>query len=183
MSTKLIFYSNLSFIICSLSYLSWWLLAFKPVGAIKGIRSAWLLLPAFMAGAIAIYLGIKAIRISAAGKLSNYFFLLGGLLLYFLLSFITTHFFQRPLTTELFLIVAWLTLILAEINQFYAESLFSASSRLLLLIFVCSCALISLFCYLQYYHLGIWAGYLVGMVPLLLVLLVAVVMNLLIRYN
>jgi len=39
-TANLIFKSNIFLIICCAFYLAWWLLAFKPTGAIKGIQAA-----------------------------------------------------------------------------------------------------------------------------------------------
>ncbi|HLQ39424.1 MAG TPA: hypothetical protein VK118_00500 [Tetragenococcus sp.] len=180
MSVKLLFYSNLAFICCSICYLLWWLSAFKPQGAIKGLYSGWLLIPTFLAGLLAVFLAVKALgQPQQVLFFSNKQLLITGGLFYLLTVFVTVYFFKRPLTTELILIVAWLTLMAVELNQLYAITGFSSQAVLFLAIFIFMGGLVSLICYLQYYHLGIWASYIAGMIPLLIVLLVAIVMNLL----
>ncbi len=44
---------------CRGFYLLRWILAFKPAGAIKGIRSGWLLIPAVVLGVAAVYLILR----------------------------------------------------------------------------------------------------------------------------
>ena len=173
-SAKQIFRSNILLIICCAFYLAWWLLAFKPTGAIKGVKSGWLLIPAFVTGLVSIILAVKGIQ-SASIRLTLFpsgLLLWGGIAVYFILLAFTRLLFKRQVTTELFLIVGWTTLTLSEINVLYGIGRFSHGLAVIFAVVTGAAALISLACYVLYYNLGDRAGYFDGMVPLLLVALV-----------
>jgi hypothetical protein len=172
---KRIFQSNLLLILCCAFYLAWWLLAFKPAGAVRGMKTGWLLIPAFVSGLAAILLAIKGIQSAPAGAalFPSGLLLWGGIALYFLLLAVTRLLWKRPVTTELLLIVGWTMLALSEINTLYGTGRFSLRSAVLFAVVIGTAALISLVCYVLYYNLGSRAGYFDGMVPLLLVALVA----------
>lgn len=170
-SAKQIFQSNLLLIICCAFYLAWWLLAFKPDGAVKGMKTGWLLIPAFAAGLAAIVLAVMGMRSAPVGTA---FFPDGlpvwaGLASYFILVAVTRLFFKRPVTTELFLIVGWAVLALSEINTLYGIRMFSHARTVLLTAVIGAAALISLICYVLYYRLEKRPGYFDGMVPLWMV--------------
>lgn len=173
-SAKQIFRSNILLIICCAFYLAWWLLAFKPTGAIKGVKSGWLLIPAFVAGLISIILAVKGIQ--SASIRSTLFpsglLLWGGIAAYFILLAVTRLLFKRQVTTELFLIVGWAALALSEINVLYGIGRFSHGLAVIFAVVTGAAALISLACYVLYYNLGDYAGYFDGMVPLLMVAIV-----------
>jgi hypothetical protein len=173
-STKQIFWSNILLIICCAFYLVWWLLAFKPSGAIKGIKTGWLLIPAFAAGLVAIILAIKGI-LSASIDIVLFpsgLLLFGGIAAYLILLAVTYLLFKRPVTTELFLIVGWAVLALSEINTLYGVNRFSYRLAVIFAIVIGIAAFVSLVCYVLYYNLGDRAGYFDGMVPLLMAALV-----------
>lgn len=173
-SAKQIFRSNILLIICCAFYLAWWLLAFKPTGAIKGVKSGWLLIPAFVAGLISIILAVKGIQ--SASIRSTLFpsglLLWGGIAAYFILLAVTRLLFKRQVTTELLLIVGWAALALSEINVLYGIGRFSHGLAVIFAVVIGAAALISLACYVLYYNLGDYAGYFDGMVPLLMVAIV-----------
>jgi hypothetical protein len=66
------------------------------------------------------------------------------------------------------LIVGWGVLALAEINALYGLGLFSRRLSIGLIIIIITSVVISLICYVLYYRLDKKAGYIVGMIPLLL---------------
>ena len=171
---KEIFQSNILLVICCAFYLIWWLLAFKPAGAVRGMRTGWLLIPAFAAGLAAIIVAIKGI-LSASAKVNLFpggLLLWGGVAAYLILLALTRLLFKRPVTTELFLIVGWAMLALSEINVLYGTGRLSHGLAAGFAVVVGVAALISLVCYVLYYNLGNQAGYFDGMVPLLMVALV-----------
>lgn len=173
-TVKQIFESNISLIVCCLFYLVWWLLAFKPDGAVKGLKTGWLLLPAFIAGLISIILAVKGIT-SASLKITlfpNEFLLWGGIAAYCVLLAATRLIFKRPVTTELFLIVGWAVLALSEVNTLYGICRFSYGLAVIFTAVIIAAALVSLICYILYYSLGKRAGYFDGIIPLLTIALV-----------
>lgn len=171
---KQIFESNILLIICCAFYLAWWLLAFKPTGAIKGMKTGWLLIPAFAAGLVSIVLAVRGIQSASvhAALFPSGLLLWGGIAAYFILLAVTYLLFKRPVTTELFLIVGWAMLALSEINVLYGSDRFSHALAVIFAVIIGVATLISLICYVLYYNLGAHAGYFDGMVPLLMVALV-----------
>lgn len=171
---KQIFRSNILLIICCTFYLVWWLLAFKPTGAIKGMKTGWLLIPASAAGLVAIILAAKGIRSASmnAALFPRGALLWGGIAAYLILLAVTHLLFNRAVTTELFLIVGWAVLVLSEINALYGVGQFSHERAVILTVVIGVATLISLVCYVLYYNLGTRAGYFDGMVPLLMTALV-----------
>lgn len=120
---KQVLAGNLFLIVCCLFYLLWWILAFKPAGAVKGMKSGWLLLPALVFGIAAVVWIVRSVlgaqmqrSILSFGKMM----LLAAIVYIFLLAG-TWVFLKRPVTTELFLIVAWTALTLAEIHLFWGD--------------------------------------------------------------
>ena len=172
---RAMFRGNLLLAVCCAFYLAWWLLAFRPGGAVRGIRTGWLLLPALAAGIGAVVLALRGVRASpmARALFPGWLPLWGGLAAYLILLAITVLLLKRPLTTELFLIVGWDALTLAEINALYGAGRFSHRAAVLFALTAAAATAVSLVCYVLYYRLGPRAGYLDGMVPLLAAALVS----------
>lgn len=173
-SAKQIFRSNILLIICCVFYLVWWLLAFKPTGAVKGIKTGWLLIPAFFAGLAAVALALKGIQSESIGVVlfPGKYIIWGGIAAYFLLLAVTGLLFKRQVTTELLLIDGWAVLVLSEINVLYGMGRFSHGLAVTFAVVTVAAMLISIVCYVLYYNLGVQGGYYDGMVPLLLAALV-----------
>lgn len=175
LAAKRIVQSNLLLIFCCAFYLAWWLLAFRPTGGIRGMKTGWLLLPALAAGLAAVILAIQGIRSAPAGAvlIPSRLLLWGGIALYVILLAVTRLLWKRPVTTELLLIVGWTILALSEISTLYGTDRFPHGLSLFFAAAIGIAALISLVCYILYYNLGNRAGYFDGMIPLLLVALMA----------
>lgn len=173
-SAKQILWSNILFIICCAFYLAWWLLAFRPTGAIKGIKTGWLLIPAFITGIVAVTQAVKGIQSASidVALFPSKYILWGGIAAYFILVAVTGLLFKRPVTTELFLIDGWAMLVLLEINVLYGIGQFSQGLSVIFVIVIVVATLISIICYVLYYNLGVREGYFDGMIPLLLAALV-----------
>jgi len=162
------FCGNLLLIACCAFYLAWWLLAFRPERPVRGMRSGWLLLPATAAGLGAVVLIVRGVFAAPAGvsPFPAGSLLWGGAAAYFALLALTRLAFRRPVTTELFLIVGWAVLVLAETGALRGlgrlsrgtAAAFSAAAGLV--------AAADLVCYTLYYRLDARAGYFDGMVPL-----------------
>jgi hypothetical protein len=178
-STKQILLGNILLIICCAFYLVWWLLAFRPNGNAHNVKTGLLLIPAIIAGLIAVVFAVKGI---SSASIETVLFpkgilLWGGIAVYLILLVVTYLFFKRPVTTELFLIIGWAVMILSEINVLYGLGRFSYSHVIVFIIVIGVATLISLVCYVLYYNLGGLAGYLDGMVPLLLAALVTAIIS------
>ena len=168
---------NIFLILCCVFYLAWWIIAFRPVGAVKGLQSGWLLFPAAAFGIAAVLVicrGVSAtpdeallfptLRIAVIG-VAAYVLLLAG----------TWLLMKRPVTTELFLIVGWAVLATAEISALYGRSAYTKTAAMALIGCILVLAAVSLICYLLYYHLDSVKGYYDGMIPLVIVMAVTVV--------
>ncbi|MCD8336049.1 MAG: hypothetical protein LUD18_02020 [Lachnospiraceae bacterium] len=169
--TRQMLTGNLLMIGCCAFYLSWWLIAFKPEGAVKGIRSGWLLIPAFVFGVMAV---VQIVQGSGAVKGGSSLFpqsavLIGGVAVYMILLLGTSVILKRQVTTELFLIVGWTTLMFLELNALFAQGQFTRSTVIVLLVITLIAAVVSMICYLLYYGLDKVKGYVDGMIPLFLV--------------
>jgi len=167
---RFIFIGNILFIVCCAFYLAWWLLAFNPSGAMNGMKTGWLLIPAVIAGLLGVALAIWGIASGTPGKqlLPGAFIVWGGIAAYIILLTVTALLFKRPATTELILIVGWGMLALAEINALFGAGRFPHGLSVGFFILIGAAVVISLVCYVLYYHLDSRAGYIDGMIPLFL---------------
>ena len=167
---KQILMGNALFVLCCVFYIALWLLAFKPSGAITGMKTGWLLIPASLSGllgVVTILLGITA-KIRGTLLFRGWYLLCGGIALFIILLTVTALLLKRPVTTELVLIVGWGMLALAEINALFGLGFFSRRLSAGFIIIISVSVFISLICYVLYYRLDKNAGYIDGMIPLLL---------------
>lgn len=171
---KQILIGNVLLIVCCVFYLAWWLLAFRPENPVKGMRSGWLLLPAAVSGLLSVIVLLRGMEAVPRYRelYSGGIILWGGIAVYFILLAVTLFCFKRPVTTELLLIVGWAMLALAEINALYSCQCFSWGAAVVFIIVIGIAAVISLVCYVRYYHLDSGARYYDGMVPLWMAALV-----------
>ncbi len=169
--TKQMLTGNISLIICCAFYLLWWILAFKPEGAIKGAKSGWLLIPAFIFGIAAIILIVMGSNGIDREELliPKAAILLCGLAAYIILLLITRFVMNRQVTTELLLIVGWAVISFLELNALYGLGDYGKAGTIVFLAVVIAAAAVGLVCYLLYYGLDVRTGYVDGMIPLLLV--------------
>ncbi|MCC8015409.1 MAG: hypothetical protein LIO87_09445 [Eubacterium sp.] len=168
--TKQMLTGNVLLIICCLFYLAWWLLAFKPTGSVKGMKSGWLLLPALvfgLAGIAEIIKGSNPLKLQT-GLIVGSYILVGGIAAYLILYGLTSVVLKRQVTTELFLIVGWAVLMLSELNALYANGHFSKCTVVVFIIITAAAAAVSLICYILYYKLDTTLGYYDGAIPLIL---------------
>ncbi len=177
---KQILWGNGLLVVCCGFYLLWWILAFKPAGAIKGMKSGWLLLPASVFGLTAVYLILQGV---SSIPLAQTFFpgmslLIGTIAVYVILLAVTALGLKRQVTTELLLIVGWAALVLAEVNTLYGIGRFHGATAAVFFAVTGVCAVVSLICYILFYSLDSRAGYIDGMIPLLLAAVVMIVLTL-----
>ena len=101
-------------LVCSLSYLIWWTITFRPSGRTPAGGGL------FLAGAVLAGLGgLVLLAVGIAALLSKASWpalgatIGGGVLVGALLLYLTSSFAHRPVTTELPLIIVWATVQLA----------------------------------------------------------------------
>ena len=95
--------------------------------------------------------------------------LAGGVIGYVVLLVISNIIFHRMVTTELFLIVGWAVLNLIVVDTLYASGLFSDRVSSLFVVLTLIVVVASLYCYMIYYDLEKWKGYIDGFLPLVMV--------------
>ncbi len=175
-------WGNLLLAGCCVFYLLWWIFAFKPTGAIKGMKSGWLLIPAFLLGIAAVVMISKGAN--GADTAQSFFsaraVLLTAVISYVVLLLVTIAAFHRQVTTELLLIVGWTALAFLESNALYGMEIISRNGAIGLFVVAVLAAVLSMICYVLYYGLGDRAGYIDGMIPLILVAVYMTVLSVLI---
>ncbi|MCD7801467.1 MAG: hypothetical protein LUH09_00920 [Clostridiales bacterium] len=170
LQTRQMLIGNLLLVGCCVFYLAWWLVAFKPEGAIKGMKSGWLLIPAFLFGIAAVVQIVRGSNVDSQTVLfSGTAVAVGGVVAYIVLLAASSMILKRQVTTELFLIVGWTVLMFLEVNGLFALGQYSKPAAVIVLVIAVIAAIISLICYLLYYNLDSVKGYVDGMIPLLLV--------------
>ncbi len=178
--TRQMLNGNLMLVACCVFYLAWWVIAFRPVGAVKGIKSGWLLIPAFVFGLIAVIWIVQGSGATDSGALliPKSSLLVGGVVAYVLLFGLTGLLMHRQVTTELFLIVGWAVLTCLELDALFAYGYYSRAVVIAMLIVTLVAAVVSLVCYLFYYELDGVKSYVDGMIPLVLASVMLVVITL-----
>ena len=170
---------NALFVVCCAFYLAWWLVWFHPVNPVTGIKTGWLLIPAAAAGMVGVACALWGISsLSAPGVFfPNAFVVAGGVVAYVAFAVLTRWLFERPITSELFLITGWAALAVAQVNALYGSVLFPRGVALALLAVIGVILAISLVCYVWYFRLDAWRSYVDGMVPLVLTAAFMVALN------
>lgn len=156
---------------CCAFYLLWWIVAFKPVNAVKGAKSGWLLIPALFLGVAALIMIVWGMNkaVTSDSFFSTGTVLLAGVIAYVVLLVVTRLAFHRMVTTELFLIVGWTVLTFLEVNALYGMDRVARNGAVGLLATAVIVAAVSMVCYMLYYGLNERVGYVDGMIPLLLI--------------
>ena len=146
--------------LCCLFYAAWWYVAYNPKmneSVFSGTAGIFFWIT-FACGIAAIYLNIYGIRNLADVK---QICLIGGAA-YVILFAVTVLIFHRPLTAELFLIVAFATLEIAAIFAAYHGNF----PTFLMIIFAIA-TIFSMIAYLLYYTVDEWKAFYLGFFPLI----------------
>ena len=162
-----IFAGNLLLLFCSLFYLAWWVVSFRPNSS-GGPAGGLYITAAFITGAAAIALlsvGINSLSQDSKGLPVKYI-LLGGVALFFVLLLLTAVVFHRIVTSELLIMHIWVALELAAVAVLYETGRFGAGQAATLAAVVGIAFIAGLICYVLYYRLDETAQYWSGMVPL-----------------
>ena len=153
-------------VVCSVSYLVWWSITFRPSGRTAGGGP-------FLAGAVLGGVGglvLLAVGIAALLPQASWPALgatiVGGVLVGALLLYVTSHVFHRPPTTELPLIVVWATMQLAAAITLGTAGVLRTPAASAWIVATVIATLVGLACYLAFYRLDPVPAYWLGMVPL-----------------
>lgn len=169
---KPIFTGNMFLIFCCIFYLIWWGVSFRPKFHAPMVLSAILFLMTATLGFVGIYWMIKGMILESSSQkelISSNVIIFGAIVLFILLFLVTSYFFHRQLTTELFLILGWGVLVLFEINKLFAFEQLQKDTAILFCFLILTGIAVSLFCYIIYYKLPAQMAYLDGMIPLIVI--------------
>lgn len=164
-----LFWGNILLVICSAFYLAWWIVAFRPKSASKGLGTNLLLLAAVAAGIGAVVFMTRGISTAPhpVALFPSGLILWGGIAVYLILLVVTAFLLRRQVTTELFLIIGWAMLELSAIDALYGTGQAAFPISVFLIIVIAVAVVVSMICYLLYYRLEQTAGYSDGMIPLI----------------
>lgn len=162
-----LFAGNLLFLFCSLFYLVWWVVDFRP-NSTSGAAGTFLLMFAFFTGIGAIIL--MSVSINSLSRNSKVlplrFILIGVAVLYIALYLITTYVFHRPATSELLIMHIWVAVELCAITVLYGIGRFGSGCVVALMTLVGIVTVAGLICYVLYYRLDGMSSYWDGMIPI-----------------
>ncbi|HOT44882.1 MAG TPA: hypothetical protein PLM53_09820 [Spirochaetota bacterium] len=162
-----IFVGNLLLLLCSLLYLAWWVVSFRPHSA-GGSAGAAYIITAFITGCLAIGLmssGINSLSGHPKG-VPVIFILAGGVAMFIILLLATSLGFHRAVTSELLIMHVWAVLELSAVAVLYGTGRLGAGRAAAMAALVGMATLLALVCYALYYRLDAVAQYYIGMAPL-----------------
>jgi len=158
---------ELLLVVCSLCYLVWWTITFRPSVRISpggGLFLAGAVLGG-LGGLVLLALGIAALLPKASSP-ALAATIVGGVLVGALLLYVTSSVAHRPVTTELPLIVVWATVQLATGITLRTAGVLRAPAASAWIVATAVATLVGLACYLIFYRLDPITAYWIGMVPL-----------------
>lgn len=171
-SEKLIFAGQLLLALCCGIYIPWWFKVFKPgqphdwVAGGAGI----MLLLTFLSGLAGFVLTTMGNSRAQAERDLFYGFhpLAAWVILYIAMMALTVLAFQRPVTTELFLITGWLMLEAVTVNALYGTGRFGRGMAVGAIVVMAAVFVADMALYVRYYRLDQWLAYKLAAVPLAL---------------
>ena len=176
---------NWLMVICSIFYLAWWLIVFKPPAPKGSLVGNILLILAFASGISGLFFTIREMAVPTVEMqnkgINGVLIIACGIVLYMAMLAVTRIVFHRQVTSELFIITGWVVLEAAICNYMYALGAFSVKEAAILAVVVLVAGIISLICYVLYYELPYVKGYIDGCLPLVLVMIVMSIINIMIK--
>lgn len=156
---------------CCGSYILFWLNGYQPEKAFRRSQplSILLFLLTFALGAIGLYFIINGMNQfdSKPTPVKGSVIVIMAVIIYVLTAWITLHFFNRPVTTELLLITLWTALILQILNVSSAQNLLSHAGMIVSLILLILVFVLCMVLYVAYYQMDPWPAYWLAAMPLL----------------
>lgn len=178
------FAGNLLLLLCSLLYLAWWALSFRP-NSPGGAAGTACIIAAFITGCLAIGLmanGIQSLSEESTGVPVK-LILAGAAALFIILLLATSIVFRRIVTSELLILHVWAALELSAIAVLYGTARFSAGRAAILTVLVGAATVAGLICYVLYYRVDETAQYRIGMAPLAIDAMVMAVLSVLLALS
>ena len=149
---KTIITGQILLILCCIVYLIWWYRGFRPgiyVSRAGGVNGALLL--------ITMVLGFAGVVVMIV---------ICGIATYFILLVVTKVFFNRVVTTELFLIVGWTMLETIVADRLYAIGSLGGKSFSAIIVIIAAAFMIGIVLYVAYYRMEEMRAFYAAMVPL-----------------
>lgn len=170
---------------CAVFYVLWWCVFFRPDAReknTKGLRAGGIacIVLAVLLGILAVALIVMALA-NLPASIPTFILVAGGVALYVILLGITNVIMNRPVTTELLLIVAWFVLEANLLNGIAGTGLVTGASLIILGLVVFIAFVACIVCYVLYYGLSGFRSFVDGVVPLVIVALVSLSLALLLR--
>ena len=176
---------NWLLVICSICYLAWWLITFKPPAPKGSMVGTLILIGAFASGLSGLFFAVTGMASPSEEVIQEgipgILIIASGIILYAILLLLTRTIFHRQVTSELFIIVGWSVLEAALCNYMYTLGEFSAKEAIICAAVILLVSIISLICYILYYELSYVKGYIDGCIPLVLCMIVMIILNLRIK--
>ena len=165
---KTIITGQILLILCCIVYLIWWYRGFRPgiyVSRAGGVNGALLLITMVLGFAGVVFSLMPAEKIREP-LISQVMIVICGIAAYFILLVVTKVFFNRIVTTELFLIVGWTMLETIVADRLYAIGPLSSKSFSAITVIIAIAFLIGIVLYVAYYRMEEMRAFYAAMVPL-----------------
>jgi len=165
-----LFAGKLLLLFCSIFYLAWWIISFRPDSTGEGRPvGTFCIAAALITGITAIALMAFSIT-SLSGNSKSipvYYILAGGAVLFFILLPVTSLIFHRQVTSELIIIFIWTIVELSALAVLHGIKRFNTGSSIVIAVLIAIAFILGLVCYMLYYNLDKRASYFTGMIPLI----------------
>ena len=165
---KTIITGQILLILCCIVYLIWWYRGFRPgiyVSRAGGVNGALLLITMVLGFAGVVFSLMPAEKIREP-LVSQVMIVICGIAAYFILLVVTKVFFNRVVTTELFLIVGWTMLETIVADRLCAIGSLSGKSFSAIIVIIAVAFLIGIVLYVAYYRMEEMRAFYAAMVPL-----------------
>ena len=174
-------YGHLLLFICSFFYMAWWKSSFQSQAAVSRLESGSLLFLTMLTGLASITFLLLGVLFPEKGNSLPFLPLIlgGGVMLYLLALYVSSQKYGRPATSELLFIVLWLVLELSSLVVL-SQDVLSLNMTLAGILITIVIFLINMVCYMEYYKLNESQKFIVGMVPLGLAGVAALMVSILI---
>ena len=165
---KTIITGQILLILCCIVYLIWWYRGFRPgiyvsrAGGVNGV----LLLITMILGFSGVVFSLMLVEKIREPLVSQGMTVICGIAAYFILLVVTKVFFNRIVTTELFLIVGWTMLETIVADRLYAIGSLGSNRFLAIIVIIAAAFLIGIVLYVAYYRMEEMRAFYAAMVPL-----------------
>lgn len=172
-ATHRLFVGQALLVCCCVFYLIWWSISYRPgvsVNRVGGLNGVLLLITALcgISGMVLSISGANSLPAAADRRaLSGTAVLIGAVLVYFIMMFVTTRFFHRIVTTELLLITGWGALEILVLDALRAAGVFGRGGFLFMIVVVAAAFAVSMVLYVLYYRMQPGPAFYAAMVPLI----------------